>query len=943
MLDKASLTKENVKYIIDAFSHFFPEGTIYSSDKPYTSGEFNWNNRESFIDFIFRLTGVKISSDKDIEHIKKAQLAVIKLAEGETQKVEANIPGEETREAQEKERAAREESIKKAREESREAVQTAIKKQQEIYEKLKGKKIVVIPTQQPTQVTLTPNEKEKLFNLAQAIKKDPATVQKLLEQKIQESVEKSPEEIKKNIPEAFIIKTSSEIVEKIKPFGTYQKPEDIPDNFLAINPVSPIVAVTNPESPKLKEIIPDDEVRISFSQNAKALAYSLDSERAINSTLATPLFEGTNNIIPLLYPKEVTEFEIAENQNDKNNKDQGMEVSIEDVYNQGRRVWDIWQKISNKTATVEEIISSSIIVPPPYLAPTSSVAIAEATSFTTAVLPATIGAIAGFESTSLATDWLLRSAPLMLRETSSIPLLIGSGLQSAEITATPALTLTKGTSLILQKGNSAVLVAKGITSSGKTLLAAGIKIGKSSLLVANTTTGIRVAASGVFAKIGAFLGSVGPVIGTIIGAVVGWVAGKIIEKIPWKKIGPWILGALIGGVVWAMAGPVVGVTAAVGTYLITSGITVGTSATLATISSGFGRFLSYFAITIGTPILITLLAFPVVVALILFIINSGAYVVPPTTSTINSIYSGTQSPYIDVQKTISPSGPFQNSQLPLTIEYTVQITAKKGTLTNISIDDKCQVIKNGSSPNCPDPDKKIGSDIPIPDIISPSSPFIFKYKRVYNSSDFKDSLTTDTVTVTADETEQAGAKASGSASVIIGSPPTSCFVFDNSWNASDKARETLAITKITRATTYVSTLCSNKAGPIILHRVGNGGGCGGGGGEVTGSTINIYDAGVNCNDFVTYYTLAHETGHIYSMRTNKYQLFLDSGAMSEGMICTYPNALQPSEDFAEMIALYYTKVAGSTKASCMSGTLQTAYPLHWSFARNNIFMENLDW
>jgi len=51
MADKISLTRDNISYIREAFSHFFPEDVIYSADKPYTSGEFNWENRKAFIDF----------------------------------------------------------------------------------------------------------------------------------------------------------------------------------------------------------------------------------------------------------------------------------------------------------------------------------------------------------------------------------------------------------------------------------------------------------------------------------------------------------------------------------------------------------------------------------------------------------------------------------------------------------------------------------------------------------------------------------------------------------------------------------------------------------------------------------------------------------------------------------------------------------------------------
>ncbi len=47
----------------------------------------------------------------------------------------------------------------------------------------------------------------------------------------------------------------------------------------------------------------------------------------------------------------------------------------------------------------------------------------------------------------------------------------------------------------------------------------------------------------------------------------------------------------------------------------------------------FARLGASMAVTIGTPIIITIIVFPILVAIILFIINSGAYVVPPKSST----------------------------------------------------------------------------------------------------------------------------------------------------------------------------------------------------------------------------------------------------------------------------------------------------------------------
>jgi hypothetical protein len=172
-----------------------------------------------------------------------------------------------------------------------------------------------------------------------------------------------------------------------------------------------------------------------------------------------------------------------------------------------------------------------------------------------------------------------------------------------------------------------------------------------------------------------------------------------------------------------------------------------------------------FTPAIAAPAIIALFAVPFSIAVVLFIVNSGAYIVPPQTSLVPGLI---ESPYIDIRKTASPSGPFQNGDLPLVIEYTVEIVAKKGSLTNIEFKDSCEVIKEGSPPNCPP------VTIPkAPQIISPVEPYSFSYSVTYDAK-YTDSFIINTLTITADAPEQAGAQAATSASIKIGTPPEDC-------------------------------------------------------------------------------------------------------------------------------------------------------------------------
>jgi hypothetical protein len=344
----------------------------------------------------------------------------------------------------------------------------------------------------------------------------------------------------------------------------------------------------------------------------------------------------------------------------------------------------------------------------------------------------------------------------------------------------------------------------------KTGINLGIKIATKEAVKTTTKAGVATVAKtglkALFSKITAALGSAAGPIGTILAWLGGELLVKIAEKIPWKKILPF----LVGGAAFLIAGPVIGVVVGVGTLALVSG---GIRAvTLAGIGSGiagfFGALGGAFLGAIGMPILITLLVFPVVVALILFIINSGAYLVPPTGSLI-----GLENPYIEIEKKVTPEGPFNNSDIPskTKIEYTVTVSAKKGLLTNITFKDECKVIKNGTPPACPNPSQETPQ---APDSISPSAPFVFNYTLNFTSHNYDDSAIVNTFTVTADTVEQKGVTVANSASIIIGKPPMECP--SNSWPLAGDVGIDLVIQGPS------APLCTHKNDPYAIDISVNG-------------------------------------------------------------------------------------------------------------------------
>jgi hypothetical protein len=125
-----------------------------------------------------------------------------------------------------------------------------------------------------------------------------------------------------------------------------------------------------------------------------------------------------------------------------------------------------------------------------------------------------------------------------------------------------------------------------------------------------------------------------------IAAAVNWV----IDKVGQKNIKKWFLLAL--GLPTVAAGALIGIplATAFGTGMVVFGLARALGITPAALGQGVGAFMgAVFAATlgaIGTPILIALIGFPVAVSLILFIINSGAYVVPqgdPLFGTVNIV------------------------------------------------------------------------------------------------------------------------------------------------------------------------------------------------------------------------------------------------------------------------------------------------------------------
>jgi len=903
MANTISLTKENIEYIRDAFSHFFPEDTVYSADKPYASGEFNWNNRKEFIGFVFRLTGVQIKSEKDFESIKKAQLAVEGLVETEAKKPEANRPTKEQLETLEKEAEERTAAQKKAVGDAKNAVEVAIKKQKEIAEATKNSKVYV-KTKLPKAAKLTDDQAKAIETLKTAAKADPQRL-------VQEITNTIEEKVKPNLPP----EVTEEEAQAIYKQAAYRIVTNLQGKSLAKE------AVIENAIPRDKKILPkiitDKDTLGAFNYSAVSVSGPKILDYILTRRVASAAF-GEAFAKNVFGPEKLSNVKVAFSATPK----------------EGFIPYDLSQ-IPNQ-------YSDSLNNTNSFIGSLKSFGEGEIKS----QLLSHAGAWLDTQVAKLpAESFLAQAYNSELVQGALSYFGLGNLIAWEGTTFMGRITIENGFGPVLGWAQNLTGLNLGVSKAVSAV--ATEVIGDAVTTTAAAEVGTEVAAGTVGATVGTGAGVVIgqitipiPVVGAILGAIGGW----IVSKIPWKKVGKWS-AAIIGGVAGLIALPFVGLGAALGIGLGTAGISAALGGglgglTLGRIGSGiagfFGALGGAFLGAIGTPILVTLLVFPVVVALILFIINSGAYIVPPGQTLLSSTNA-----YIDVQKKADPPGPLGS---PQTITYTVTITAKKDALTAISFKNECHAIKkSGSGVDCKSlekiPDPPTGS-------ISPGTPSSFTFTSNYDSK-YKDSLISDTITVSA--TSASGGKVSetGSSSICFGDCPTNCFkTVDNNeaWPANFKAN--LDAAAATLGGTYPNFAAKACAGGTVNlcyttqspSPIGTGGLCN----EAiyarhdhsSSCDINFNQCGLRSQSDALY-ILTHEvTHHIQTISGHYLQLFTEQVPSSEWAICSYAaTAGNEYESMAEGDALF---VGTASWASCVSN-YASQYPKHYQFAKSVMF------
>ncbi|HKB88123.1 MAG TPA: hypothetical protein VKC53_00590 [Patescibacteria group bacterium] len=407
-------------------------------------------------------------------------------------------------------------------------------------------------------------------------------------------------------------------------------------------------------------------------------------------------------------------------------------------------------------------------------------------------------------------------------------------------------------------------------------------------------------------------------------------------------------GLIVGGIAVAVAGITsgsalltsVGFGSTAAGFVVNPGRALSGSAfgnVVAPILGFFHSVMNFVLEGIVLPIILAVLCVPLLIALFLFIINSGALIVPPGQSTLSST-----NPYIEVRKVPNPGGQLGS---PQAITYTITVTAKKDLLTRISFKTDCKAIKkSGPSIDCSSLEKIATSTASI----APGSPFSFNFTSNYDAK-YQDSLVSDTITVSAESNEGGKLSETGSASVCFGKCPLNCFDFSSpTWSSVPNLQSNLTQAAAQLASQYPNfaakvcgggtvKLCYTTSNPTP---VGKAGICN----QATyAKDVEQKDCNINFNQCGikstsdALFILTHETTHhIQIINKGSERLFEQNVPQSEWPICTYGlTGSNPYESQAEGDALFVNQHP-SWASSCVTN-YAVQYPKHYNFAKNVMF------
>lgn len=745
--------KTFVKDLVSATEEVF-KGDLFGENnrsltESYTTpdGKYHWATNKELLVYITDLTRT--------EDVRAANAVLYKILNQAPEQVSATTPDKFLREEQEELRAKQEAVLEETQKESQEAVRTAIERQKEMYDKgikeafqknhgeatqTSESSIVAetenvetkIETAEP-ETSAVAVEQQKILYKEQVINEETASAAlagQAVYYKVNAPPVKEAREVKdlkeqaQTDPKRFVEDTIKEFKSRAAGIAEFQKLTPEETDVIVKQAAITTQEVLSGNSPiitaRILRVVSDPEILDRVSPN-------IQTKEVLKSACSD------------LYDQKIAQFELAKRFIDLPKIDgftnvEDIVVEISNTQEPGFKEFDINQ----------EIISPHI----------------DSLNRQNEFLD-TLKGLGESKAENVKSKLLLKAGAWLDGQIAKLP--AGSALAkfyNSELVqmGLSYLGIAEGASWVVAEGS---WLGRAIISSGygnvagfiqaRTGINLGIKrvvgeIGRKVIEKAGGQTAgqaVGKAAAGLLPKLFATLGTLSSWATLGLSLVVGYVLGKIAEKIDWKKVKK-VSIAVLGGA-WAM------------TYGRRIVMKAGRL---------FGWMLKNFLRTVFNPFLIITLVFPVLVVITLFIINSGAYIVPPAGSSVEP-----GNPHVEVKKTVVPDTSHENTEIPFSVNYTVTVSAKKDTLTNITFREECKVNKTGTSPACPAPSQPIPD---APESISPAVPFTFNYSLRFDSHDFDDSTVVNTFTVIADTSGQSGVLSAGSATVIIGEVPMDC-------------------------------------------------------------------------------------------------------------------------------------------------------------------------
>ena len=669
MENKVKETREHVLWLRNAIKTFYPS-FFYSPEEAIKQGiptSYQGYQKTEILGHIFSITKTEDVSDAlvvldywiNLLDYPESDVPTYELLQNEVDPVIKEII--EVKEPEKRKRVAI--SIDKLQQRLKD-LKRETPQPKELKEKIKYKESLTKPvspipqkvpsviylnsTAPPESNILSDEDRVRLENYIDEVRRDPNA---FVENRVQEIIQYIPEKVKRDIPQGqlnFMARTVAiDITDKLL---------SIDKNSLGvaqINPSEILQSLTNPNNSKLSKIIPDENLRIQISQAARESIGAINNDSLTSQSLLEPVFGP--NLAGYFYNTQqgIREHEIS----DIPGKNTNYQVSVQDLINH-------WKELANVKSKVFAAIKAENPEVAKQLTTKALDEIARKYSWYQkgiyGVKPLAGGLIPWVTSSAniLGTTW--KGAGIykpLLGPFFTKSFLIGKAVYASEKGLVEIVGLKLGgigVSLgkitlgnILATETPSTYSLAVLTKTGKKIFTGPLvdKVGKL-LFKALTKIAPKIAATTAGAAAGAVAGTAIPIpiVGQIIGLVVGWIGGKVIPAITsWIKrhkesfiaipVGMFALGLIFPGSLGALfrAG---GFFTGAGYLTMRAG---GIKPTGSLIGKGFQTF-TYSIIhgvlpAIALPAGIALVSIPVVVALILYIINSGAYLVPPSALT----------------------------------------------------------------------------------------------------------------------------------------------------------------------------------------------------------------------------------------------------------------------------------------------------------------------